>query len=186
MKKIFLSIFTIGVVGALTAGVTNAVFTSQATVEDNTFATGTLEVRVNGQPSTMGFNFKDAAPGDCISGQFTVNNYGQPWFAGPSTLSAKSLKISAVEDVSSVDTDLFEKLRVNIGADRGWGSWMPVYDGKLKNLTNADLLAPRWTELIPGSSEDIRYEVCLPLNADDDYQGMSATFDFMVDATTSP
>lgn len=184
MKKILLSVLTIGVVAALTVGATNAVFTSQASVQDNTFATGVLEIRINGEPSIAGFNFANAAPGDCQSGNFGVNNYGQPWFAGPSTLTAKSMKISAVEDaIISGSTYLYDKLNVKIEANRGWATRMLVFDGKLKNLTNKDLLAPRWTELIPGSSEDVYYEVCLPNNADNTYQGLSTTFDFLVDAT---
>lgn len=170
--------------GALTAGVTNAVFTSQATVENNTFATGTLEIRVNGQPSIAGFDFQDAAPGDCVSGQFGVNNYGDPYFAGPSTIAAKSLKISAMQDGGN--TYLYEKLRVKIEANRGWSDWMMVYEGKLMHLTSKDLLAPRWMELAPGHTEDVRYEVCLPMNADDSYQGLSTTFDMLIDAKSSP
>lgn len=183
MKKILISVMTIAVVGAIAVGATSAVFTSQASVQNNTFATGVLEVRINGEPSIAGFNFTNAAPGDCTSGQFGVNNYGAPWFAGPSTLTAKSLKISAVEDAISTSTYLYDKLNVKITANRGWPTPMLVFDGKLKNLTNKDLLAPNWTELIPGSSEDVYYEVCLPTNADNTYQGLSTTFDFLVNAT---
>lgn len=181
MKKILLSVMTIAMVGAIAVGATNAVFTSQATVDNNTFANGVLEIRINGQPSIAGFNYTNAAPGNCKSGQFGVNNYGAPWFAGPSTLAAKSLKISAVNDGGSMH--LYDKLNVTIEANRGWPTWMPVYNGSLNGLTNADLLAPRWTELIPGSSEDVKYNVCLPVDADNTYQGLSTTFDFLVDAT---
>ncbi len=173
---------TIAFVGALSVGATSAVFTSQATVEDNTFATGTLEVRVNGQSSIDGFDFDNAAPGDCYDGQFTVNNYGAPWFAGPSTLDANTLTVSAVQDGGS--TYLFDKLEIDVNANRGWPTAMDVYDGSLSGLTSADLLAPRWSSLVPGNSEDVYYEVCLPADADDSYQGLSTTFDFMVDATT--
>jgi len=182
MKKILISVMTIAMVGAVAVGATNAVFTSRATVDDNTFATGILEIRVNGQPTIAGFSFTNAAPGDCYSGQFNVNNYGAPWFAGPSTLDAKSLVISAAHDgVSS--SYLFDKLNIKVEANRGWPTRMLVFDGKLKNLTNKDLLATRWTELIPGSSEDVYYNVCLPTNADNTYQGLSTTFDFLIDAT---
>ena len=169
-------------VGAITIGATSAVFTSQATVENNTFATGVLEIRVNGQPSISGFNFTNAAPGDCKIFQHNVNNYGAPWFAGPSTLDAKSLTASAVQQDGG-STYLFDKLVVTVEANRGWQTWMPVYSGNLSALTSADLLSPRWTSLIPGSSEDVKYTVCLPDDADNTYQGLSTTFDFVVDAT---
>lgn len=181
MKKILISVMTIAVVGAIAVGATSAVFTSQAKVDNNTFATGVLEVRINGQPSIAGFTFTNAAPGDCKSGQFGVNNWGAPWFAGPSTLAAKSLKISAAYDSNSAP--LYNKLNITVEANRGWATRMPVYNGPLNGLTNADLLAPRWTDLIPGSSEDVYYNVCLPVDADNSYQGLSTTFDFLVDAT---
>jgi predicted ribosomally synthesized peptide with SipW-like signal peptide len=181
MKKIIFSVMTIAVVGALTVGATSAVFSSTATVENNTFATGTLEIRVNGQPTIAGFNYTNAAPGDCQVFQHNVNNYGQPWFAGPSTLDAKSLTVSALQDGGS--NDLFDKLVVDVEANRGWPTWMPVYSGNLNALTNANLLSPRWTSLIPGSSEDVKYTVCLPLDADNTYQGLSTTFDFVVTGT---
>ncbi len=181
MKKILLSLMTIAMVGAIAVGATSAIFTSQATVDNNTFATGTLEIRVNGQPTIAGFDFSDAAPGDCHTYQHNVNNYGQPWFAGPSTLDAKTLTVSAVQDGGS--TLLFDKLNVKVEANRGWPTRMLVFDGKLKFLTNADLLSPRWTSLIPGSSEDVYYTVCLPAGADNTYQGLSTTYDLVVNGT---
>lgn len=182
MKKILFSLMTIVVVGAIAVGATSAVFTSQATVENNTFATGVLEIRVNGQPTIAGFDFDNAAPGDCKTFQHNVNNYGSPYFAGPSTLDAKTLTVSSVYDSGSLD--LYNKLDVTVEANRGWATWMPVYgSAPLNGLSSADLLSPRWTELIPGSSEDVKYTVCLPSDADDSYQGLSTTFDFIIDAT---
>jgi len=181
--KILKSLVIVLAMVAMVAGATSSVFTSQATVNNNTFATGALEIRINGQASIPGFNVANAAPGDSKSGQFGVNNYGAPSFAGPSTLSAKTLTVSAVQDGGS--TYLYNKLEVVVEANRGWATWMPVYSGSLSGLSNADLLSPRWTELIAGSSEDVRYTVTLPLDADNTYQGLSTTFDFVVDAASS-
>lgn len=181
--KILKSLVIVLAMVAMVAGATSSIFTSQASVAGNTFATGTLEIRIDGQASIPGFNVTNAAPGDSKSGQFGVNNYGAPWFAGPSTLSAKTLKVSAVQTGGS--TPLYDKLEVVVEANRGWPTWMPVYSGPLSGLSNKDLLAPRWTELIAGSSEDVKYTVTLPLDADDTYQGLSTTFDFVVDAASS-
>ncbi len=181
MKKLLISLLTIASIGALAATATSAVFTSQAKVNDNTFATGTLEVRVNGQPGITGFSLTNAAPGDCKSGQFTVNNFGAPWFAGPSTLAAKHLTLSATRDDASLA--LFNALDIKVEANRGWPTKMVVFDGKLKDLTNADLLSPRWTDLAAGNSEDVYYNVCLPDAADNTLQGLTAVFDFAVDAS---
>jgi predicted ribosomally synthesized peptide with SipW-like signal peptide len=184
MLKIAKSLVVICAVASLAVGATAAVFTSSAQVTGNTFATGVLEIRINGQASIPGFNVTNAKPGDTKSGQFGVNNYGPPHFlAGPSTLAAKTLKIKAVQTGGSAY--LYGKLDIVVEANRGWATWMPVYSGPISGLAAGDLLDGRWTELIAGSSEDVRYVVTLPLDADDTYQGLSTTFDFVVDATSS-
>ncbi len=180
MKRIIASLAMIVAVGTVLIGATFAVFSSQAAVEGNTFATGELEIRVNGQASIPGFNFSNAAPGDCKVGQFGVNNYGAPYFAGPSTLPAKELVVSSAK--TSGSNMLYNALNVKVEANRGWATKMLVYEGPLSGLSEDDLLAPRWTELIAGSSEDVYYEVCLPASAGDALQGKSTTFDFVIDA----
>lgn len=181
MKKIILSLALILSVGAVTYGATKAIFSSQAVMGANTFATGVLQIRLNGQTQLTGFKFTPAAPGDCTTGQFSVNNYGAPWFGGPSTLAAKELVISAVQDGG--DADLYNALTVKIEANVGWPTWMDVYGtAALSGLTNGDLLGVRWDELAPGNSEDVRYTVCLPTTADDTLQGKEAKFNFVIDA----
>ena len=180
MKRLILSLALVLGLASLSYGVTKAIFSSQAVKGVNTFSSGVLEIRLNGQTTLTGFTFEPAAPGDCTSGQFGVNNYGAPWFGGPSNLAAKELVIASDED--SGDTDLYEYLTVKIEANRGWPEWMPVYDGLLKDLDDGDLLTPRWTDLAPGNSEDVRYEVCLPSDAGDALQGKTTEFNFVVDA----
>lgn len=188
MIRILISVMTIAVVGATAVGATNAVFTSQATVQNNTFSSGVLEVKVNGQSTLPGITFGNAAPGDCVRGQFAVNNLGHDetssnnWAGGRSTLSAKSLKISAIKGEGS-NAQLYDKLNVKIGTNRNLPTPVTVFDGKLKNLTSGDLLAPNWTELNPGQSQAVSYEACLPVDADNTYQGLSAKFDFLIEAT---
>ena len=185
MKKIILSLATIVLALTTVVGATYGVFSSQAEVTGNTFATGILEIRVRGGGQTgssiAGFTFSNAAPGDCVSGQFAVLNFNASNFGGPSTLPAKELVISA--SYSGGNVALYNALRVTIEANRGWPSKMMVYnDGKLKNLSEADLFSPRWNELAAGHSEDVYYNVCLPTSASDSLQGRSTTFDFVVDA----
>lgn len=188
MIRILISVMTIAVVGVTAVGATNAVFTSQATVQNSTFASGVLEVMINGRPTVAGVTFGNAAPGDCVRGQFAVNNWGHDetssnnWAGGRSTLSAKSLKISAIKGEGS-NAHLYDKLNVKIGANRSLPAPVTVFDGKLSNLTNGDLLAPNWTELKPGESEAVSYEACLPVDADNTYQGLSTKFDFLIEAT---
>lgn len=181
-KRILISLSVIAVAAVVALGATVAYFSSQASVVNNTFSTGVLEVRVNGKSSVAGFNFSNAAPGSCKSGQFTVMNYGAPWFAGPSTLTAKELVISA-KKVSATDNALWKALTVKI--ENCAGPCETAYEGKLKDLDDVDLLMSWYSGgLLPGYSETIKYNVCLPDDgsAQNDLQGDSVVFDFVVDA----
>jgi predicted ribosomally synthesized peptide with SipW-like signal peptide len=104
MTRITKSLLVITAMALLTVGATVAIFSSTATLDDNTFATGTLDIRINGSSSAPGFNIANAAPGTSTTKVFSLQNYGAPWFAGPSTLPAKELAVSAPED--SGDSDL--------------------------------------------------------------------------------
>jgi predicted ribosomally synthesized peptide with SipW-like signal peptide len=184
MLRIVKSLLVIVAVAAIATVSTRAYFSSEAEVDDNVFSTGTLEIRVNGQPEIAGFNFGPAAPGEGISGQFDVNNYGAPWFAGPSNLPANELVISVEDpnDEPGFSDELYNALYVKIEANRGWPTRMPVYEGPLSLLNEKDLLTPRWTDLIPGSSETVYYSVWLPDTGGDQsaLMGLSAQFDFLV------
>lgn len=181
MRKIATSLVIVLALAVLSVGATYAVFSSTASYVGSTYATGILEIRVNGETAkTSSMDVQNAAPGTEYSGEFTVNNYGAPWFGGPSTLAAMELVISKANPTG--DMDLFNALMVKVEANRGWATRMPVYEGKLKNLAQADLLGSRWTSLAAGDSEVVYYTVWLPTSAGDSLQGKSCTFDFAVEA----
>ena len=197
--KIVKSLIVIVAIAALAAGATTAIFTSQATINDNPFATGTLEIRINGQPTIPGFSVTNAAPGTSTTKIFTLMNYGLPWFAGPSTLPAKELAVSTPQD--SGDTDLYNALVANLYANAGWGGcsnpgvvFVPgkgcrVYSGPLTGLdgsASTDILHyTQWgahPDLVPGNSFTMTLDVELPVSAPSSLMGMSTTFDLIVDA----
>lgn len=161
MKKIALSLSTIAAVMMLVVGATSAYFTSNATVNNVTFATGTLEIRVNGQPSINGANFINVAPGEEKVAQFNVNNANAANFGGQSTLAAKSVTLN-VTNPNDYGSGLWQEVYVMVEDNAGWSTWQQVYWGKLKDLANVDLLGSRWAELAPGNSIDLRYTVWLP------------------------
>jgi hypothetical protein len=190
MIRIFKSLLTIVAVAALATGATGAYFASAVNVTDNEFSSGTLQIRVNGQASsTDGFTFGPAAPGYPDTRQFTVNNYGQPWFDGPSNLTAKklTLRLGNVNYGSGMSADLFNALRLKVEVNRGWSTWQEAFEGPIVRATDIDLLSPRWTELVPGSSEDVRITVTLPDGTDAQNSLMSqiAQWDFVVEGRTS-
>ena len=198
IKKILLSIGTILLVVGVVSGATWAYFHDQAVLGDNTYATGTLEIRLNGQESLPGFSFTNAAPGDVASKVFTLSNYGAPHFAGPSTLDAKGLTATAAN--ASGDTDLYNELVARLYTNVGWGGCSnpgvtfvsgkgcEVYNGLLKDMSAEDILhATQWgthPSLVPGNAFTMTFEVELPETHTDQgaLMGKSTTFDLLVDA----
>lgn len=195
MRKTLFSLGIILMVLGAMAGATWAVFSSQAKVENNTFATGTLEVRVNGKTATQGFTVENAAPGTSVEKVFSLSNYGAPHFAGPSTLPAKELDTGVVK--TSGDDDLFNALNAALYANAGWsgcsnagvdfvaGKGCTVYEGPLKDLDGDILNATQWgthPDLVPGNSFSMTLVVELPESAGNDLMGKTATFDLLIDA----
>jgi len=199
MSRIAKSLLTIIAVAAVAAGATSAYFTDRATISSNTFSTGVLEIRINGLENRAGFNYTNAVPGDVASYNFSLQNYGLPHFAGPSTLPAKDLLASV--DNQSGDLDLYNALTARLYANAGWGGCSnpgtnpfvagkgcTVYDGPLSAMSQEDILmATQWgvhPDLIPGNSFSMLLEVELPDTGVDQgsLMGKSAVFDIVVDA----
>ena len=185
MLRIVKSLMVIAVVSLVAVGATNAYFSDTATITQNTFSTGTLEIRVNGLPSVVGGTFSPMAPGQIgTSGDFHINNYGLPWFAGPSNLTAKQLTAAVANNTG--DVDLWNKVMIKVEVNRGWPTWQVAYEGKIKNMGTKDLLAPNWTELVPGNSEMMHYTVWLPDVGDQaPLMGKTISWDFVIEGRTS-
>jgi len=187
MIKIIKSLFTIVAVFAIAAGSTSAYFSSKATVANNTFSTGVLDIRVNGEPTLAGAVYSPAVPGEIFhSPVYQINNYGSPYFDGSSTLSAKKLMIRTVNQ-NDFGSGLWNAVRIKVEVNRGWPTWMEAYNGPLYGLSDTDLLNPRWSELAPGNSESLRYEITLPDNGGDQsaFMGKILTWDFEIEGRTS-
>lgn len=178
--KILKSLVIVIAMVAMVAGATTSVFTSQASVIGNTFATGTLEIRIDGQASISGFTLTNAIPGSSQNGSFSLQNYGAPWFGGPSTLPAKHLKISAVKTAG--DDALWNVLTIDGYSTVGWNP--NEWHGLLKNFTDKEILLSG-NELPTGWSMPMSYTVTLPIGADNSLMGKTVTFDFVVTAYSS-
>ena len=184
----------------IVSGLTYSYFTDKAVLGTNTYATGVLEIRFNGQETLPGFTFT-GGPGDYVTQVFTLSNYGAPHFAGPSTLSAKELLAKSVR--KSGNLALYNALDAKLYANAGWGGctnngtnpFVPgkgctVYDGSLSALLNADVLdATQWgvhPSLVPGNSFTMTFEVGLPETGLDQtsLMGKQAVFDLEIDGYT--
>ncbi|RJR14972.1 hypothetical protein C4579_03570, partial [Candidatus Microgenomates bacterium] len=82
---------------------------------------------------------------------------------------------------------LWQDVEVSVEVNRGWPTWAEVYNGKIKDMGTIDLLAPRWSELVPGESEMMRYHVWLPENGGDQnmFMGKELSWDFVVEGRTN-
>ncbi|NTW89293.1 MAG: hypothetical protein HGB37_00030 [Candidatus Moranbacteria bacterium] len=202
MMKILKSVSMIAAVAAIAGGATYAYFSDKATVTNNTFSAGTLDIRVDGEPSIVGFNVQNAIPGTVVEKQFTLQNYGQPYFSGSSTVSAKKLLTTAVKK-SGNPGELFNALTVSLYANAGWGGCSnpgvsfvagkgcEVYKGPLSGLSGVDILhATQWgatPSLAAGSSLTMTLDAELPETGGDQstLQGMLAQFDLSIEGRSN-
>lgn len=77
MKRILLSLLTIGLVTAVAFGAARAYFSNSETSNDNTFTAGTLDLNVDdGNANVVKFTIADFKPGDQQSGTWTLANVG--------------------------------------------------------------------------------------------------------------
>ncbi len=84
MKKIITSLAMIVLVGTLVVGATRAIFSDTETSFDNTFAAGTLDLKVDGSDEpVVHVTLSDMKPGDTYTQNWTFSNTGsltgQPW-----------------------------------------------------------------------------------------------------------
>jgi predicted ribosomally synthesized peptide with SipW-like signal peptide len=194
MFRIIKSLLVIVAVGAVAAGATSAYFSSSVDISDNTFATGTLEIRVNGEAGEIdGFEYGPAAPGDMqTSDLYGIQNYGAPWFGGPSNLPANKLLLSVTDvnddAVPSGPNDLWNAAWVKIEVGRMSGVMQyTVYEGPISTMGEVDLFGGHWSSLVPGSSQDMKATVWLPDTGGDQssLMGQSMEWDFIVEGRTS-
>lgn len=176
MYKIIKSVFAIVAVVALSVGATGAYFSDTATITDNTFTTGTLDIRINGVDTLVGQTYGPAAPGQVFTSDvYRVRNFGN--------LTAKTVLLSATE--TGVPSGLYSALSLKIEVP--WGpSWISIYEGNLSDL-NGDSLLASWEQLAPGAVKMFRYSVWLPETGLDQsgLMGQTATWSFSVEGRTN-
>ena len=88
--------------------------------------------------------------------------------------------------MTSGDAALYNALTISMTKDAG-GPAENIWNSNLSGLVGQDALVSYYHPggLIPGSSETIKYNVCLPLNADDSLQSSTTTFNFVANAASN-
>lgn len=179
MKRILMSLLMVITIGALTAGATRAYFSDTASVTQNTFATGTLEIRVNDQPSIAGYSFTPIAPG----GQtIWSHNVANGW---SSNLIANKLLLN-ITSPNDFESGLWSVVNIKVEASRDNINWYQAYSGPINGLHDVDLLMG-WLSLTPGTYEYLRYTLTLPETGDDQsaLMGKTMTWNFAIEGRTN-
>ena len=158
----------------------SALFTSQATVTDNSFTTGKLVLTAS--PTSAAITLSNMAPGDEVTAPITLTNSG-------------SLDLRYAMTSASTNTDnknLADQLVLSIKSDvtdcsnAGFaGSGSSLYAGSLSSASFGD---PNQGEqagdraLSPAANEVLCFNASLPADTGDAYQDAATTATFTFDA----
>ncbi len=179
-----MGLISIFAVGAIVAGTSYALFSSQASNNGNTFGAGTLVLSINtatGSSSTPVFNVSGVGPGNTVGPQtFTLKNEG--------SVDASSVVLSGISvSPTPSSPNLGDKLVLNFYNDTNGNG---VNDGPGTDLLiDSQLLTSgTWTNhllgfgLIAGASHKLFATITFDSSADNTYQGTSALFNLAFQA----
>ncbi len=94
-KKILISLSIVSMAGAIGIGGTVAYFSDTETSTGNTFTTGTLDLKVNGEDAFIPFEISNMKPGDTLgTATYTIKNNGSL----PGVLSYKVTNVTTNEN----------------------------------------------------------------------------------------
>jgi len=183
VKKILFTLIAVGLLSAMSGLGGLAVFTDQATVDGNTFTTGTVDISTT--PDTALVTLSDMAPGDEVTAPLTVNNdsttlelrYAVTSTTTEDTLAAQ-LDLTIKEDVTTCTNAEFDTDgTVRYGAaDLGSIAGINVIGDPATGAQAGDRV------LAASANEVLCFNVVLPLTTDDTYQGLTTTATFTFDA----
>lgn len=189
MKKILMSLLMVAVAGVATISATGAYFTAQGSSINNTAAAGTV-ILLPGLNSGPIMNISNLAPG------LYKYNVGDSF---DSLLPGNNLPMLHVQNMGSLDFKYriypvfssqtvggyWELLWVRVyRAEGASNTYVKKWEGLLKDMdTNVGSFMPGVGNLSSGSSHDWRFDIGLDSTANNTYQGASATFSIVVDAT---
>ena len=186
-RKLLLTLVVIGILGGVATIGSNAIFTSTATNNANTFSTGTIVISTS--PSSAFITFSTMVPGDVVTQALTVSNTG--------TASLRYAVTSATtENTLAAQLDLTIKSGVTTCTTAGFGaSGTVIYGaGDLGSTTGVNVIGDPTQgsqsgdrTLAASASEALCFQVSLPLASGNTYQGLTstATFTFAAEQTAN-
>ena len=206
-KNILLSVIAIGGVSALAIGVTSAVWTDTATNQDNVFASGHVEVELEGvgeeHTTDNFFKAEDMMPGDSESAQILIGNRssGPVGFeveldnarydgGSPGLDQALEVKIVQVGNPNDVDAGMWNDHFDGDGSFTLWdegniGEEIVSFDVTLREWLDGDVTIGSDAYELPEMHAGVYdVEVQLADDAGNEYQDKTFTVDLLVTATS--
>ncbi len=186
MLRIIKSLLVISVVAAVGVGATGAYFSDTATITGNTFATGKLEIRIDGMQTIHGMHFVNEYPSDIDNSvPYVISN---SLFIGGSTLNAKTLQLSTTNVSGDPGLLAATKIKVEVKRLLG-GSWQDAGTYPVGSLNNVDLIhAPLGlADLSPLEGIALRYKIGVPETGVNQNELMqkSISWDFAIEGRTN-
>ena len=187
VKKLLLSIAVFAVAASVLALGSNAVFTSTASNDANTFTTGTVVISTS--PATAFITYSGMAPGDKVTSALTVSNAG--------TLQLRyAVTSTTTENTLAAQLDLTIKSDVTTCTNGGFDTDGTVLYGPadLGSTTGIDVIGDPTQgadtddrTLNASASEVLCFQASLPLATGDSFQGLTstATFAFQAEQTAN-
>jgi len=163
VKKIFILFLSVIFLFTLVGGVTFALFTASATNANNNFTAGTVNIELNDDPDDeiTSFSVNNIAPGDSDSATIKVDNEG-------------SLELRYGVSID-VEGDLFT------GSSPLVVTLLDAEGHVLFEASSDDIFLLNRV-LSSNTSEDLTVKWYLPLEANNDYQNKSGSFDLIFHA----
>ncbi len=178
MRNLLLTLLVVGLVMGIGAAGSNAIFTSSAANNANTFNTATISISTS--PASAFITYSAMVPGDVVTQPLTVTNSGtaQLRYAVTST---------TTEDILAAQLDLTIKSGVTTCTNAGFSASGAVLygPGDLGSAAGVNVMGDPAQgsnagdrTLNPAASEVLCFQVSLPLASGNAYQGLTSTATF--------
>jgi spore coat-associated protein N len=187
LTRILATVGVVTAVGAFAMFGAFAIFTDTASVPNNTFSVGTLDISTN--PATALVTFSGMAPGDQVTNPITVSNAG--------TLQLRyAVTSTTTENTLAAQLDLTIKTGVTTCTNGGFGSSGTVIyaAGDLGSIAGTNVIGDptqgddTGDRTLAGSGNEILcFNVTLPSSTSNSFQGLNttATLAFQAEQTSS-
>ncbi|MFC7393381.1 TasA family protein [Scopulibacillus cellulosilyticus] len=188
-SKISGALLSLGLGAALMIVGTFALFSDHVISPNNSFAAGTLDLKVNGQDTTVqGINATGITPGDVNTQSFKVQNAGSLDFfyrIVPSNLKITlkdGTSFQLTDDKGTFNQSAYDNYVKRIKADGESGDHLQIKVAGQSFLDSNGGISTHVTKLSPSQTDNIDITYGLDKDAGNAYQGIKVQSDLYFDA----